>query len=60
MRDGMAGDLYIGLQRARGVVVNVSACQAEVREPYGHLDLLSLRRRIDELLDELLTTLSEH
>ena len=25
-----------------------------------HLDLLSLRRRIDELLDELLATLSEH
>jgi len=34
--------------------------RAELQEAYGHLDLLSLRRRIDELLDELLATLSEH
>jgi hypothetical protein len=33
------------------------ADKAELREAYGHLDLLSLRRRIDELLDELLNTL---
>jgi len=32
----------------------------ELREAYSHLDLLALRQRIDELLDELLTTLSEH
>jgi hypothetical protein len=36
------------------------ADKAELREAYGHLDLLSLRRRIDELLDELLTTLPKH
>jgi len=35
------------------------ADKAELREAYGHLDLVSLRRRIDELLDELLATLSE-
>jgi len=35
------------------------ADKAELREAYGYLDLLSLRRRIDELLDELLATLSE-
>jgi hypothetical protein len=33
--------------------------KAELREAYGHLDLLSLRQRIDELLDELLNTLSQ-
>ena len=27
---------------------------------YGHLDLPTLRQRIDELQDELLATLSEH
>jgi hypothetical protein len=36
------------------------ADKAELREAYGHLDLVSLRRRIDELLDELLSTLSAH
>ena len=36
------------------------ADKAELREAYGHLDLVSLRRRIDELLDQLLATLSEH
>jgi hypothetical protein len=36
------------------------ADKAELREAYGYLDLLSLRRRIDELLDELLTTLPKH
>jgi transposase InsO family protein len=36
------------------------ADKAELREAYGYLDLVALRRRIDELLDELLTTLSEH
>jgi hypothetical protein len=35
------------------------ADKAELREAYGYLDLLSLRREIDELLDELLATLSE-
>jgi hypothetical protein len=34
--------------------------KAELREAYGYLDLLSLRRRIDELLDELLATLPQH
>jgi hypothetical protein len=34
--------------------------KAELREAYGYLDLVALRQRIDELLDELLTTLSEH
>jgi hypothetical protein len=33
--------------------------KAELKEAYGYLDLLSLRRRIDELLDQLLETLSE-
>ena len=33
--------------------------KAELREAYGYLDLLSLRRRIDQLLDQLLETLSE-
>ena len=36
------------------------ADKAELREAYGYLDLLSLRRRIDELLDELLATLPKH
>jgi len=36
------------------------ADKSELREAYGHLDLVFLRRRIDELLDELLTTLSDH
>lgn len=36
------------------------ADKAELREAYGHLDLVFLRRRIDELLDELLATLSDH
>ena len=36
------------------------ADKAELREAYGHLDLVSLWRRIDELLDQLLATLSEH
>jgi hypothetical protein len=35
------------------------ADKAELREAYGYLDLFSLRREIDELLDELLATLSE-
>jgi hypothetical protein len=35
------------------------ADKAELREAYSYLDLLSLRRRIDELLDELLDTLSQ-
>jgi hypothetical protein len=35
------------------------ADKAALREAYSHLDLLALRRRIDELLDELLATLSE-
>jgi hypothetical protein len=34
--------------------------KAELREAYGHLDLLSLRREIDKLLDELLETLVSH
>ena len=33
--------------------------KAELREAYGYLDLLNLRRRINELQDELLETLSE-
>jgi hypothetical protein len=33
--------------------------KAELREAYGYLDLLSLRRRIDTLLDQLLQTLSQ-
>jgi hypothetical protein len=33
--------------------------KAELREAYGYLDLLSLRRRIDQLLDQLLETLSQ-
>jgi hypothetical protein len=33
--------------------------KAELREAYGCLDLLSLRRCIDALLDQLLETLSE-
>jgi hypothetical protein len=33
--------------------------KAELREAYGYLDLLYLRRRIDELQDQLLETLSE-
>jgi hypothetical protein len=33
--------------------------EAELREAYGHLDLLALRRRIDALQDELLATLSK-
>ena len=32
----------------------------ELREAYSHLDLVALRQRIDELLDELLTTVSEY
>ncbi len=36
------------------------ADKAELREAYGHLDLPSLRRRIDELLDELLAMVSEY
>jgi hypothetical protein len=32
--------------------------KAELREAYGYLDLLYLRRRIDELLDQLLDTVS--
>jgi len=36
------------------------ADKAELQEAYGHLDLVSLRRRIDQLLDELLATLLEH
>jgi transposase InsO family protein len=36
------------------------ADKAELREAYAHLDLVSLRQRIDELLDQLLATLSEH
>ena len=33
--------------------------EAELREAYGHLDLLALRRHIDALQDELLATLSK-
>jgi hypothetical protein len=33
--------------------------KGELREAYGYLDLLNLRRRINELQDELLETLSE-
>ena len=33
--------------------------KAELREAYGYLDLLHLRRRIDELQDQLLGTVSE-
>jgi len=33
--------------------------KAELREAYGYLDLLYLRRRIDELQDQLLETLSQ-
>lgn len=36
------------------------ADKAELREAYGYLDLLSLRRRMDELLDELLAMVSEY
>ena len=36
------------------------ADKAELREAYGYLDLLALRRQIDELLDDVLATLSEH
>ena len=33
--------------------------KAELREAYGYLDLLHLRKRIDELQDQLLDTVSE-
>jgi hypothetical protein len=33
--------------------------KAELREVYDHLDLVSLKQRIDELQDQLLATLSE-
>jgi len=32
--------------------------KAELKEAYGYLDLLALRRRIDDLQEELLRTLS--
>jgi transposase InsO family protein len=35
------------------------ADKAELREVYDHLDLVSLKQRIDELQDQLLATLSE-
>jgi hypothetical protein len=35
------------------------ADKAELREAYGYLDLVLLRQRIDELQDQLLTTLNE-
>ena len=33
--------------------------KAQLREVYSHLDLLALRQRIDELLDQLLATVSQ-
>jgi hypothetical protein len=33
--------------------------KAQLREAYGYLDLVSLRRRINELQDQLIATLTE-